>query len=314
MREQIYRRLIQAEGFVSGGVLGEAFGVTRAALWKHIKAIQEDGAEIESVTRKGYRLLTPPAVPRAEYVRAHMRRDIPVFFEDSTASTNDTAKTAARDAGLACGVFIAGEQTAGKGRKGRTWVSRPGQGVYMTFLVRPKTDPEKISGLTLVAAVAVCHAVEAVTDIKTQIKWPNDVVVNGKKAAGILTESMVNMDGVEFVVCGVGMNTDASLFDDEIKDRAFALPANNTQLAAALIDSFMDAFDKFVSEGLTPFMDIFRTRSAIAGTVTVTGAGGSETGEIVGYDDEGAILLNCKGQVKRFVAGEVSLRGNNGYV
>ena len=314
MRDDIYRQLIDAEGFVSGGALGEAYGVTRAALWKHIKAIQEDGADIESVTGKGYRLMNPPKIPRAEYVRAHMQCDLPVFYEDAVTSTNDVAKAAARDSHLKAAVFIAGEQTAGKGRKGRVWASRPGQGVYMTFLVRPRTDPEKISGLTLAAAVAVCRAIEAVTASKPLIKWPNDVIVDGRKAAGILTESMINMDGVEFVVCGIGINTDASLFDEEIKETAFALEANNTLLAAAVIDSFMDAYEQFVNQGLSPFMEVFRIRSAISGTVTVTGTGGSETGELIGFDDEGAILLNCGGQTKRFVAGEVSLRGENGYV
>ncbi len=314
MRHAIYKQLKDADGFVSGGVLGEAFGVTRAALWKHIKAMQEDGAQIESVTGKGYRLLSPPKIPRAEYVRAHMRHDIPVFFADQMPSTNDVAKNAAHDTMLQNAVFIAGEQTAGKGRKGRVWLSKPGQGVYMSFLVRPKTDPEKISGITLTAAVAICNAIEAVTDVKPRIKWPNDVIVDGKKAAGILTESMVNMDGVEFVVCGIGINTDASLFDKEIRDTAFALDANNTLLAAAEIDCFMDAYDTFVQQGLAPFMDAFRSRGAISGTVTVTGSGVSETGTVAGYDDDGAIRLNCDGEIKRFVAGEVSLRGENGYV
>ncbi len=314
MRDDIYRRLKEADGFVSGGALGEAYGVTRAALWKHIKAMQEDGAGIESVTGKGYRLITPPKIPRAGYVRAHTRRDIPVFYEDSVTSTNDVAKSAARDTDLQRAVFIAGEQTAGKGRKGRVWASKPGQGVYMTFLVRPKTDPEKISGFTLAAAVAVCRAVEAVSEARPLIKWPNDVIVDGRKAAGILTESMVNMDGVEFVVCGIGINTDASLFEEGIRGTAFALAANNTLLAAAVIDSFMDAYDTFAADGLKPFMDVFRSRSAISGMVTVTGTGGSETGELIGYDDEGAILISCGGRTRRFVAGEVSLRGENGYV
>lgn len=314
MRDDIYRKLKEADGFVSGGALGEAYGVTRAALWKHIKAIQEDGAEIESVTGKGYRLISPPRFPRAEYVRAYMRRDIPVTYEDSVTSTNDVAKAAARDTHLKTAVFIAGEQTAGKGRKGRVWASKPGQGVYMTFLVRPKTDPERISGFTLAAAVAVCRAVEAVSEFRPLIKWPNDVIVDGRKAAGILTESMINMDGVEFVVCGIGINTDASLFGEDIRGTAFALEANNTLLAAAVIDSFMDAYDTFTEDGLKPFMEVFRSRSAISGAVTVTGIGSSETGELVGYDDEGAILISCGGHTKRFVAGEVSLRGENGYV
>lgn len=314
MRYEILKALLDADGFVSGEALSEQLGVTRAALWKHIKTMQTDGAEIESVTNKGYRLVKPPVIPRAEYVRAYMRHDIPVFFEEHTASTNETAKAAARDSRLKQAAFLAGEQTAGKGRLGRTWVSRPGQGVYVTMLIRPATDPARVSGITMMAAVAVCEAIEQASGSQPHIKWPNDVLVDGKKAAGILTESMVQMDGVEFVVCGIGINTCAEVLDGEIACIASAVNANPTVLAAAVIDRFFSAFEVFEKEGLAPFMAIFRTRSAVRGTVTLTSAGGSVTGAFAGYDDEGAILIDCGGETKRFVAGEVSLRGEKGYV
>lgn len=314
MRYEIIKALLDADGFVSGEALSEQLGVTRAALWKHIKAMQADGAEIESVTNKGYRLVKPPLVPRAEYVRAYMRRDIPVFFEESTASTNETAKAAARDSRLKYAAFLAGEQTAGKGRLGRTWVSRPGQGVYVTMLTRPDTDPARVSGITLMAAVAVCEAIEQVSGIQPHIKWPNDVLVDGKKAAGILTESMVQMDGVEFVVTGIGINTCAEALEEDIAAIASVVDANPTVLAATVIDQFFSAFERFEQQGLAPFMTAFREKSAVRGTVVLTSAGGSITGRFAGYDDEGAILIDCDGETKRFVAGEVSLRGENGYV
>ena len=314
MRFEIFKSMVDAVGFVSGETLSEPLGVTRAALWKHIKAMQVDGAEIESVTNKGYRLVTPPIVPRAEYVRAYMRRDVPVFYEEQTQSTNETAKAAARDSRLKEAAFLAGEQTAGKGRLGRTWVSRPGQGVYVTMLIRPTTDPARVSGITMMAAVAVCQAIDQMSDGQPRIKWPNDVLVDGKKAAGILTESMVQMDGVEFVVCGIGINTCAEALDSETAKIASVVNANPTLLAAAVIDRFFSAFEVFEKEGLAPFMAIYRERSAVNGTITLTSAGGSVTGTFAGYDDEGAILIDCGGETKRFVAGEVSLRGENGYV
>lgn len=311
MRDEIYRRLKEAGGDISGETLSGHLGITRAALWKHIRAMQADGAIIDSATRRGYRLISPPEVPRAEYVRAHIRRDIPVFYKDSTVSTNDDAKAAANK--VQAGVFIAGEQTAGKGRKGRTWVSQPRSGVYMSFLVRPKTDPAQTAGLTLAAAVAVCHAVESASDVQARIKWPNDIIVDGRKAAGILTESMLHMDGVEFVVCGIGVNTHAQ-FEGALAETAAGLPVNGTLLAAAMIDEFMDAYERFESEGLAPFMDEFRERSAIAGAVTVASAAGSVTGELQGFGDDGALLLRCGDDIRRFIAGEVTLRGENGYV
>ena len=314
MRTEILEALLSADGFVSGEALSEPFGVTRAAMWKHIKAMQADGAEIESVTNKGYRLIKPPEIPRAEYVRAYMRRDVSVFFEESSASTNETAKAAARDSALKQAAFLAGEQTAGKGRLGRTWVSKPGQGVYVTMLIRPDTDPARVSGVTLMAAVAVCEAIAQVSGTQPRIKWPNDVLVGGKKAAGILTESMVQMDGVEFVVCGIGINTCAETLTGEIAAIAAAVDANPTMLAAAVIDRFFDAFEIFEKQGVAPFMAAFRERSAVSGAVTLTSSGGSVAGQFAGYDDEGAILIDCGGETKRFVAGEVSLRGENGYV
>ncbi len=311
MREQIYRRLKAADGYISGEVISEQLGITRAALWKHIRAMEADGAIIGSANKRGYKLEAPPQVPHTAYVGSHIRHDIPLFYKPSTASTNDDAKAAARE--LPMGVFIAGEQTAGKGRKGRTWVSEPRSGIYMSFLVRPKTVPEKVAGLTLAVAVAMCHAIESVTDAIARIKWPNDIIVNGKKLAGILTESMLNMDGVDYVVCGIGVNT-RTAFEGELEHTAIGVSANGTLLAAAMIDHLLDSYTLFEAEGLAPFMDEFRRRSAITGAVTVSSAAQSASGQLVGFDDDGALLLNVNGETQRYVAGEVSLRGDKGYV
>ena len=314
MRQAIYQRLIAADGFVSGGQLGEAFGVTRAALWKHIKAFEADGALVESVTGKGYRLVQPPRLPRAAYVRAHLHRDIPVFFEMSATSTNDMAKAAAQDSALQFAAFIAGEQTAGRGRKGRTWVSKPGQGVFITMLVRPKVEPQHVSGITLMAAVAVCEAIEQTTNVRACIKWPNDIILGGKKAAGILTESMMHMDGIDFAVCGIGINTDAATLNPDLTQTACAVIANNTLLAAAVIDRFADAYAVFEQSGVASFMPAFRERSAISGNVTLQTAQGIVAGKLLGFDDTGAILIKTGSDTQRFVAGEISLRGEKGYV
>lgn len=304
MRYEVLKKLKDAGGFVSGETLGE--GVTRAALWKHIKAMQADGAQIEGVTGKGYRLISPPDVPRSEYIKAYMKTDAHVFYKDSTASTNEDAKRAAQDPGLKKAVFVVGEQTAGKGRKGRQWVSPPG-GLYMTFLVRPDIEPKKVPGITIMAAVALCGAIENIAGVKTGIKWPNDVQIAGKKLAGILTESMMGMDGVEFAVCGIGINT-KYCFEGDLAHTACAIKANRTLLAATAIDAFFEGYEKFLSEGLAAFMDEFRERGALSGEIDITTSEGTETGTLLGYDDEGAILLGCEGETKRFVAGEATLR------
>jgi len=317
MRQKIYAQLKNTDGFISGETLSTALGITRAALWKHINAMKTDGALIESVTSRGYRLISPPTVPRAEYLAAHTRHDMPVYYKPSVTSTNDVAKTAAQsEPGEA--VFIAGQQTAGKGRKGRTWVSPKNAGLYMSFLVRPSIEPARVSGLTLMAAVALSDAIQAATGIHTQIKWPNDILIGGKKAVGILTESLLNMDGIDYIVCGMGINVAQKSFDDELKEKATSLTmhgkTNTTELAAAIIDAFLDALDIFTRDGLSPFMSAFRARSAISGRVSVISPGHRDTGDFAGFDDDGALLIESGGQTKRFIAGEVSLRGENGYV
>jgi BirA family biotin operon repressor/biotin-[acetyl-CoA-carboxylase] ligase len=319
LRYEVIKRLADTTDFISGESVSAAIGITRAALWKHVKAMQNDGAQIESATNKGYRLIAPPDVPRAEYVKAYLTTNAAVFYEPSTPSTNDTAKQAAQDKHLTRAVFIAGEQTAGKGRKGRRWVSPMGDGLYLSFLVRPTIETERVSGLTLMAAVALCRAIEKTAGTVAGIKWPNDILIGNKKVAGILTESMLGMDGVEYVVCGMGINVNQNQFEDELKDKACSLlmsgrSVNKTLLAAEIIDTFFNAYDQFMREGLKAFMPVFREMSAICGEVTIVSPSGSDTGLFLGYDDTGAILIDCSGETKRFIAGEVSLRGDNGYV
>ena len=312
MRYGLLKELKKSGGFVSGEELAKKAGVTRAALWKHIKAMEDDGAVIESAPGRGYRLVSPPETPRAEYVRAYMCSNAEVVYKDSTGSTNEDAKQGGREGIINRGVFIAGEQTKGKGRKGRTWVSPPG-GLYISLLVRPDMDSEKVPGMTLMAAVKLCEALEKLTGAKTSIKWPNDVLIDGKKLAGILTESMVGMDGVEYVVCGMGINIDR-LFEGELKDKACSVSASRMLLAAAVADSFFEGYDLFLAEGIGAFLPDFRERSAVSGEITVSSPGSSFTGIFRGYDDTGAIIIGCGGEEKRFVAGEVSLKGEGLYV
>ncbi len=310
MKHYIYKRLCETKGFVSGEHLSANAGITRAALWKHINAYKDDGAIIKSVTGKGYCMVCPPTIARSEYVKAHLKSDIPVFFKDSTASTNDMAKIAA--ANVQNAAFIAGEQTAGRGRKGREWISGRGQGVYLSILTRPNLSAKSVSGITLMAALVVCEAIEIISSETPRIKWPNDIVMGGKKCAGILTESMINPDGVEYVICGIGINTKHK--GDNVSPDAHYVNANNTLLASAVIDSYLKAHDVFIKTGIAAFMPDFRNKNAIKGNIKLTGYNEQIAGEFAGFDDEGAILIKSEGVEKRFVAGEISLRGEKGYV
>jgi BirA family transcriptional regulator, biotin operon repressor / biotin---[acetyl-CoA-carboxylase] ligase len=312
LKPEVLNTLINTDGFVSGESLGEAAGITRAALWKQIKALEKDGAVIEAVTGKGYRLKSPPETPRAEYVKAYIHTEADIFYRETTGSTNDDAKAAAQGGSINRAAFIAGEQKKGRGRKGRQWVSPPG-GLYVSFFVRPNIEPARIPGLTIIAAVSVCSALENTAGVSPQIKWPNDIMLGGRKLAGILTECMIGMDGVEYAVCGIGINIGTG-FAGELSERAASVEVNRTILAAAVLDSFFRAYDTFLDEGLPCFMDGFRKRSMLSGRITVAAENRNATGEFIGFDEEGALLLDCMGEEKRFIAGEVSVRGEKIYV
>lgn len=231
---------------------------------------------------------------------------------ESVTSTNDIAKKS----DIPQAVFIANEQTAGKGSKGRSWQSHKNQGLYMSFLVRPTIEAAAIPSLTLMAAVVVCNAIEKVTSKSAKIKWPNDVLIDGKKVCGILTESVFGAGGIERVVCGIGINTSQS-FSEELKDIAVSLDITKQQkelLCDEIVDGFFKSYKIYLDEGLNPFIDEFRKRSAISGSVSLITPNETIKGKLVEFDDTGAIVIETDGRKERFIAGEISLRGENGYV
>ena len=236
-----------------------------------------------------------------------------IKYLKSVTSSNDIAKKSSETEA----VFVADEQTAGKGSKGRSWQSRKGDGLYMSFLVRPKIEMSLIPGITLMVAVVVCNAIEQVCGVAATIKWPNDVLVGGKKVAGILTESVFGAEGVERVVCGIGINTNQR-FSGELQDKAASLKIRKKSqkmlLCNKVVSSFFDGYDAFLSKRLAYFMPEFRQRSAISGEVTIIEPNAQSTGALVGFDDTGAIIIDIGGEKRRFIAGEISLRGENGYV
>lgn len=183
----------------------------------------------------------------------------------------------------------------------------------MSFLARPGITPADIPGITIVAAVSLCKALERASGLSPGIKWPNDIILDGRKLAGILTECMIGMDGVEYAVCGMGINAGNKL-TGELEKSAFSVETNKVLLAAAVTDTFFEALDLFETEGLEYFMHEFRKRSVLSGSITIISEEGKITGEFIGFDENGALILGCAGEKKRFIAGEVSARGECTYV
>ena len=249
MKAEILRLLRETDGYVSGQELCNQFGVSRTAVWKAINQLKEAGYEIEAVQNKGYHLVSVPdrmdevelaSIRKTEWAGAE------TYYFDKIDSTNTKAKELAEE-GHPSGTFVvADQQTAGKGRRGRSWDSLPGTGIYMTLMLKPDINPNHASMLTLVTAMAVANAMHRVTGAEALIKWPNDIVINGKKICGILTEMSAQFDYINHIVIGIGINVHNESFPEELQDHAgsLLLECGKRVHRADLIEAFLEEFER----------------------------------------------------------------------
>lgn len=331
-RSDILTCLRNSEDYVSGQQLCDRLGVSRTAVWKVINQLKEEGYQIESVSRKGYRLVESPedVYSRSEILsRLHTKwAGQNLHFLQETGSTNTDAKRFAEEGEPHGTTVVAERQTAGKGRRGRSWESPAGKSVYFTILVRPRFDPGKASMITLVTALAVAEAIQEVTGLQTGIKWPNDIVVNAKKVVGILTELNVTpeMNEIQFLVAGVGVNVNhesAEEFPEEIRKTATSLkiesgrPIARAVLLERILARFEENYEIFERDlSLAGLKERYESRLAgkdagvrvldPAGEYAGISRGITETGELIVEKENGETVL--------VYAGEVSVRGLYGYI
>lgn len=311
---------ILADGrFHSGQKLGQTLGVSRNAVWKHIQAMQQQRI-IHAVRGRGYRLLAAHETLSATSVQAllchdarHLLSNVDYFAElDSTQRMALAKARAGVDSGYCC---LAGLQTAGRGRRGREWVSSPGGNIYMSLMWRFGIGPEQLAGLGLVAGVAVLRALHRQGADQVRLKWPNDLVVQQRKLAGVLLE----MSGVAAtettVVIGVGINIrlapDAAQSIDQPWAELVQVLDNvdPNRIAAGVLGELLLAMAEYQTQGLTPFLADWRQFDSLSGQhVTLSAAGQLIRGLACGVDDSGALLLERAGKISRHYAGDVSLR------
>ncbi|OGW56239.1 MAG: biotin--[acetyl-CoA-carboxylase] ligase, partial [Nitrospirae bacterium RBG_16_43_8] len=223
MFEGIIRMFKEKDGFVSGEEMSRRLGITRAAIWKKMRALRERGYVIEGSTAKGYRLVKTPEFSVEELkiiVKGNFGKEI--FFHESLDSTNTLAMELA-EKGVSHGtVVIADRQLKGKGRLGRTWFSPPKGNIYMSVIVRPEIEPKDATLLTIMSAISCARAIRNSTGIEVKIKWPNDLMVYERKLGGILTEMKSDQDRIVFAVIGIGINVNSSLDEFPSDVRAVA--------------------------------------------------------------------------------------------
>lgn len=329
MRDRILKILLDnKDNFVSGEAISEHLNVTRAAVWKHIKSLQAEGFKIESISRKGYRLIgIPDKLEMVTLLHGMETKTLgrTIEIHESIDSTNSRAKELALLGYPDGTLVIAEEQVKGRGRMGRSWVSPAGKGIWMSLLLRPEMPPNSAPIITTLAALAVKRALEETTGLVVSIKWPNDIIIQNKKICGILTEIHADIDVIHYVIVGIGINANIEKddFPEELLDSATSIlialgrKVDRVQLIQAIMKHMEEIYTDYIkSRDMGPILEECRKCSATLGRVVkVVGRNMEFSGKAIDLDEDGALLvLKEDGKVEKVLSGDVSVRGIGGYV
>lgn len=309
-RQQVLELLKNTSGFLSGQEIADKIYVTRAAVWKAIKALEKDGYQIDAVTNKGYRLKADIQKMSGESIAMYLSEngigdELAVHYFENLDSTNDYAKEFSKT-GIEA-VFVAESQNKGKGRKGRDYYSPKGTGIYMSLLLYPDVEPKKATMYTCMMADCVCEAIKEVANMETSIKWVNDIYLNEKKIAGILTEGMTSFEEgkMSYMVIGVGINVYAPFdgFPEGIAKTAGYLlndtKGESVDIRNRLCASIITHFYKKYKANDKSFIDGYRNKSMLIGKyVKLLTAGHDEKKTSKGYALVTGIDNECHLQIK----------------
>ncbi len=306
---------------VSGENLSNRFGVSRTAIWKHIQALKAEGYDIESMPKKGYVLRGTPDKLNPEEIEARLQtkwlgRNI--RYCDSIDSTNELAKKAANEGCPDGLVAVAEEQVSGKGRLSRGWFSPHGHGCWVSVVLRPPFLPQEAPKCTLMAAIAVIKAVNKYKGVHAFIKWPNDILLNGRKMVGILTEMNAEFGKVNYIVIGTGINVNVppEMVPDDLKDLAISVadaatePVRRIDILADYLKNLEDLYELVLKQGFGPIFTEWRKyNNTIGQNVKVISLGDIYYGKALDIDDEGLLVVQKKdGTIVKVIAGDVSIR------
>lgn len=325
MKEVILNYLKENENkFVSGEEISNKLNITRASVWKHINSLKNDGYKVESVSRKGYKLISSPDILTYEEIRAYLKTERigrKIIYKKSIDSTNLECKRIADDESEGTAV-IGEEQLKGRGRLGRTWVSPLYKGIFMSIILKPDIDMEEAPKLTSLAAAAVFLALSDM-GIGCQIKWPNDIVIDGKKVCGILTEMSGEINRINYIVVGIGINVNLNTDDipEELEDKATSLLIEKGErvdrriLLSGILNNFEALYDELLKGGYSKVVSICKDKSSLIGKEVRIIKNGKETvGKAIDIDNQGALVVEyTNGEKDKIISGEVSVRGIGSY-
>ncbi len=313
IKNEIAAILEQCRGTaVSGQELADRLGVSRAAVWKAVKQLQEDGYSISAVTNRGYCLEDISDVLTTEGIRLHLTekyREIPVEVFHSVSSTNTETKAAALRGAPHGTLIAADEQTAGRGRFGKPFYSPANTGLYMSVLLKPQKPLSDCVGITIAAACAITDSLETVCGIHAGIKWVNDIFFSGRKISGILTEAMSDFESgmVESVVVGIGVNISTENFPEELSGIAGSVGVfvERNRLCADIACRLLDYSENPSSPEL---LEKYRSRSVVLGhEITFWQNNAERTGKALEIDDSGRLVIETSSGIETLRSGEISI-------
>ncbi len=329
MKDLVLRELRESkEEYLSGEELSEKLGVSRTAIWKYIKQLKDLGYSIESFSKKGYKLVPVQDILNEYEIKYGLDTKIignRIEYFREIDSTNKYAKKVAYEGCEEGYLIVANSQTLGRGRLGRTWQSAENKGIWMSIVLKPQIAPQDIHIITLGASIAVSKAIKISTGIETGIKWPNDIILNQKKTCGILTEMNAEVERVNFIVLGIGINVnqDEQDFDEEIKDKATSLKINTLDKKiinrSDIIKEVLLQLEEIyfmIKEGKTSeIINMWKALSVTMGKkVRVESKEYVYIGKAVDVLGDGRLIIECDdGQMREVLSGEISVRGIMGY-
>ncbi len=296
-------------GAVSGQQLADKLGISRSAVWKYIKALEKEGFRISAVPNVGYKLIGADPLSIGG-VDKYAGGGWEISIKKETTSTNDEAKRLAAD-GVKCAAVLAERQTAGRGRLGRAFVSPYGSGLYISALIRPAISAADCGKVTAFAAVATAQAVEELCGMPVDIKWVNDLYMNGRKICGILTEGSVGMENgeLDYVIIGIGVNVTRHAFPKELDGIASSVEVESGKkidrcaLAGGILKRLKGA-EEALKDGA--FIDEYRARSCVIGKTVIVN--GDYEAKVKGIADDCSLRLERDGEEMYFAAGEITLK------
>ena len=320
IKEQVLQVLqTHPEEYISGQMLAHQLNVSRTAVWKAVEQLRQEGYPIDSIPRRGHQLLSGHDVLSGEGIRRYLKNpELQVKVYSTISSTNTVLKQMALEDAPAGLALVAGEQTAGRGRLGRSFFSPSGSGIYLSLLLRPNLAAFDAARLTGCAAVAVCEALESLSDVHPQIKWVNDLFIDGRKVCGILTEAGMDLeaDHLSYVIIGIGINLHVppENYPEEIRPIAgsvfgdMEIPELRNRLAAGVLDRLMD----YASDPVSPALfEKYKSRSLVLGKEIRIFSPGQEPVPATAVDLEPDYALRVRladGTEHLLRSGEISIR------